>query len=476
MKGLLLATALALGVAAQDTPEEAALGLLGRVLPAGVSASFEVEIAGPANGSDWFAVANAAPGKIKLSGNSAGSVAMGLNWYLKYVGNSFVSWDGDRFNITATLPAVASTVNITRPYKYGYYQNVCTVSYTMAWFDWARWQREIDWMAMNGINIPLAFSGQEYVWTETFKLFGLTYQDLEPFFSGPAFFAWQRMGNLRGWGGPLPYDFVVKQRDLQVQILARMRSLGMKPILPAFAGHIPEAFVKKFPNVGYTRSPVWSSFEGQYGSVYYLNNTDPMFVSIGQKFIETQRTVFGTDHLYNGDQYNEMAPPTNDSGYIKNASAAMYTALSSADPEAIWVMQGWLFVDDPGFWTASTVEAYLSSVPNNSMLILDLFSEVVPAYNRTSSYFGKPFIWNMLHNFGGNDGMYGRMPTVTSGPSQAKNSSNTIVGVGLTPEGTLQNYVMYDLMMENTWRSAPVPSLRQWVIDYATRRYGKATP
>jgi len=48
--------------------------------------------------------------------------------------------------------------------RFRYYQNVCTVSYSSVWWTWARWEQEIDWMAMNGINLPLAFTAQEAVW------------------------------------------------------------------------------------------------------------------------------------------------------------------------------------------------------------------------------------------------------------------------------------------------------------------------
>lgn len=50
--------------------------------------------------------------------------------------------------------------------RFRYYQNVCTVSYSFVWWDWPRWEREIDWMALNGINLPLAFTGQEAIWQE----------------------------------------------------------------------------------------------------------------------------------------------------------------------------------------------------------------------------------------------------------------------------------------------------------------------
>jgi alpha-N-acetylglucosaminidase len=29
----------------------------------------------------------------------------------------------------------------------------------MAYWDWARWEAELDWMALQGINLPLAFTG-----------------------------------------------------------------------------------------------------------------------------------------------------------------------------------------------------------------------------------------------------------------------------------------------------------------------------
>ena len=54
-------------------------------------------------------------------------------------------------------------------------------------------------MAMNGINMPLSFTGQEYVWQKLYSTIGLTDKEIKSYFSGPAFLAWQRMGNLRGW-------------------------------------------------------------------------------------------------------------------------------------------------------------------------------------------------------------------------------------------------------------------------------------
>lgn len=67
----------------------------------------------------------------------------------------------------------------TFAFRFRYYQNVCTVSYSFAFWDWKRWEREIDWMALNGFNLPLAFTGQEAIFQRVKKIF---------FFGGSLFF------------------------------------------------------------------------------------------------------------------------------------------------------------------------------------------------------------------------------------------------------------------------------------------------
>jgi alpha-N-acetylglucosaminidase len=58
------------------------------------------------------------------------------------------------------------------------------------WWDWLRWEREIDWMALNGINLALAFTGQEAIWQRVYSKLNLTQEDINEHFSGPAFLAW----------------------------------------------------------------------------------------------------------------------------------------------------------------------------------------------------------------------------------------------------------------------------------------------
>jgi hypothetical protein len=38
-----------------------------------------------------------------------------------------------------------------------------------------------------------------------------------------------------------------------------------------------------------------------------------------------------------------MVPETNDTVYLSNSGKAIFRAMTSADPDAVWVMQGWIF-------------------------------------------------------------------------------------------------------------------------------------
>jgi len=72
------------------------------------------------------------------------------------------------------------------------------------------------------------------------------------------------MGNMHGWGGPLPDSWHTGQLALQRQILARMRSLGMLPVLPAFAGYVPDAVSRLFPLANVTHMRHWGRFAPPY--------------------------------------------------------------------------------------------------------------------------------------------------------------------------------------------------------------------
>lgn len=238
-----------------------------------------------------FAITNAAGGRVAIAGTDAVALASGARWYLAHFANASFSWWGD--NVPASLaslplppvpaggvhqatsfdmrceekkahPSRAPSQVWTSSHRASfcrYYFNVCAFGYsTWAW-DWARWEAEIDWMALNSINTPLAFVGQEHIFKSlyTSPAVGLSDADVEHFFAGPSLLPWNRMGNIKQWLGPLPQGWMESHRVLQQKILQRMRELGMRPILPGFSGLVPDAMKNKHPEASFKQAH-WGAF------------------------------------------------------------------------------------------------------------------------------------------------------------------------------------------------------------------------
>ncbi|TSL82561.1 Alpha-N-acetylglucosaminidase [Bagarius yarrelli] len=457
--------------ASDETQTRAVLELLRRLLgdtPRDFMVSVNSSLS--PHGLDVCELRSVSDGKVMAVGSSGVAAAAGVYHYLKYYCNCHVSWSGDQLRIPQPLPHITGVLRINTQHRY--YQNVCTQSYSSVWWDWPRWQREIDWMALYGINLPLAFTGQEALWQGVYTSLGLNQTEIDDFFTGPAFLAWNRMGNLFKWGGPLPQSWHSKQSALQGQILERMRSLGMIPVLPAFSGIVPQGIMRLFPKANVTKLGPWSHFNCTYSCAYVLDPCDPLFLRIGSLFLMQVVKEFGTDHIYNTDTFNEMTPASSDPGYLTAISRSIFETMTSVDPQAIWLMQGWLFISNPEFWKPPQIQALLHGVPLGRMIVLDLFAESMPVFNFTKSFYGQPFIWCMLHNFGGNSGLFGTVERVNSGPFEAKNfPASTLVGLGIAPEGIEQNPVIYELMAELAWHKKAV-NLTKWVSLYALRRYG----
>jgi alpha-N-acetylglucosaminidase len=157
--------------AAAQVDEQASRAFMNRVIPGGRADAFIIESIPQQNGKDVFELAGR-NGKIVLRGNNGLSVASALNYYLKNYCLVEIGWNTD-VKIPANLPPVTGTIHKNTPYQYRYYLNYCTFNYSMSWWDWERWQKEIDWMALNGINMPLAITGEEAVWQDVYKEHGI---------------------------------------------------------------------------------------------------------------------------------------------------------------------------------------------------------------------------------------------------------------------------------------------------------------
>lgn len=171
----------------------------------GLSNRFKIEIRSSSDQGDYFELYGGGR-KVTVRANNYVSAAFGINWYLKYYCHAHVSFCEDRLpDLPVDLPQVKERHETVL--SDNFYMNYCTFSYTTAFWDWKRWEREIDLMALSGINMPMAMVGAEVVWRNTLLKFGYTLPEVKEFLCGPAYFGWLLMGNLENIGGPLPDEW-----------------------------------------------------------------------------------------------------------------------------------------------------------------------------------------------------------------------------------------------------------------------------
>ena len=441
------------------------------------ASAFRLETIPQQNGLDVFEV-EAHAGAVTIKGSGALALSRGFYHYLRHGCNCQVTWSGSHIDLPEKLPDFPRTRVVT-PYRYREFYNVCTFGYTTVWWDWKRWEKEIDWMALHGISMPLAMDGQEAVWQKVWESMGLTPKDLEGFFTGPAFLPWHRMGNVNGHGGPLPQGWIDGHASLQKKILARMRSLGMTPVIPAFSGFVPAPFKKLHPEARIYDLAAWGGFPAEERT-HILSPTSPLFREIGGRFITAYRKMFGTDHYYLADSFNELQVPVSDTARYRELAQfgeAVYSSILAGDPQGTWVMQGWLFYNDRVFWDKASVRALLRNVPDDRMIILDLANELWHGWKAQDAFYGKQWIYSIIHNFGGNNPLNGNLDFTAEDPAATLESParGKLEGIGLAPEGIENNDVLYELSTDMYWSKSAI-DVPRWLEGYARSRYGTLPP
>ncbi len=447
------------------SPDHPLWQVVSRTIP-GHQQSFLLETIQTVDGKDVFEI-DTRNGKIVLAGSNGIAICSALNWYLKYYCHCDISWSGVQINLPDPLPP--ARLQRVSPFRYRYFFNYCCFGYSLAWWDWPQWEKLIDWMAMNGVNMPLAVTGSEAIWRMVLLDLGISETAIADFLAGPPYLPFGWMGCLDGWGGPLPAKWLDRHLELQKKILQRQRELGMTPVLQGFTGHVPPSIREKFPHAKMQKIR-WVEWD-----TYFLEPQDPLFKQIGSAFVARQNREFGTDHLYAADTFIEMTPPSHDPAFLASIGRAISEAMTAVDEQAVWVMQGWVFFNNAKFWQPPQAEAILRSVPDERMLLLDLYCDENPVWNKTNTFYGKPWIWCILQNFGNTVRLHGQLKKINTElfDVMASPQRGKLCGMGMIQEGLDYNPVVFDFMTEMAWRDQAV-DLTQWIKEYSHRRYGIA--
>lgn len=418
-----------------------------------------VEI-GPDPGAETVEI-EASGGALRLVGSSGVAAAVGLRHYLELACGVQVTWLDEPIPVPEVLPPLPHTKLAAR-FPVRYHLNYVTFAYSTLFWHWDRWEREIDRMAMHGINAPLALTGHEAVWRAVLRAEGMTDDEIAAHLGGAPYLPFLWMGCLTGWDRPLPDGWIDARERLGGLILARERALGMRPVLPGFAGHVPAALAEGAAELR------WEGFKS-----WQLAADHPTFLRLAERLRAEQRSRFGGDHLYAADPFIEMVPASGEPAYLADLAQRVVDGVTVDDPDAVWILQAWPFYYQSSFWTPKRVHAFLDAIPPQRVLILDLWAEHLPLWQETDGFRGRPWLWSVVHNFGQRSGLFGDVRSLVDryAAAAAGSAEGQLSGIGMAMEGLGTNPAVYDLVPELAW-SDPPGELAKWLVDWASRRYG----
>lgn len=473
-----------------DNPA-AVVALANRIGGEGAADKFKFVLDPSLNSKQEVFVLGAEGEKILIKGTTISAITTGLGWYLNHIAKINIAWNslnektvsGAAYADLSNLPLPATAETHVSDAKYRYYLNTCTFGYSMTSWTWKRWQQEIDWMALHGINMPLQLVGMEEVWRKFLTMeeggkrkYGYTDAEAKAFVAGPAFIAWWAMNNLEGWGGTAAgsksgYNnlagaggvqddaWYARQAKLVKQIVDAQRALGMQPVLPGWSGMVPTNFASKS---GYATRGNGGNWAGDFVRPLLLNVNigADKYAAIAADYYKCLKEVMGESQYYSMDPFHEGGGAGTMEDY-----KALYAAMEAAKSGSQWVIQQWQ-------WSAT--QAYsLTAVPAGKLVVLDLFSDGSPAFDKYTGYAPQDAVFCAIPNFGGRSGLMGRLQNVTDNYFKFKSKYTSIKGIGTAPEAIEQTPVTYDLIYQLPWMNGQKPDVAAWVDNYAEARYGQ---
>ncbi|AYD48716.1 alpha-N-acetylglucosaminidase [Arachidicoccus soli] len=427
-------------------------------------------------------------GQLYIEGNSSVALCRGFYDYLKSSQQGMITWSGSNLNLSGKWNAVADK-KVASPYEYHYYMNVVTHGYSTPYWGWNRWQKELDWMALHGINMLVINDAYEAIMIRVFKKLGISNEAIQDFFPGPAFQPWNRMGNITGWDGPPPASWYKKQIALTRQVLDRMRQMQMTPIIQAFAGFVPNEITKVYPNAKITPL-IWNSnfpMKDRCSILLPNKSNATLFIRIGKMFVQEWEKEFGKETFFLADSFNEMHVPREKDEteeqfqqQLAEYGDVVYQSIKQGDKEAVWTMQGWTFGYQHADWSPIRLNALVSKTPDNKVLFLDLANDynldwwhIVPSWKYFKGFSNKMWIYSFIPNMGGKTPWNGILKTYAEAPITALQYKNKghLVGFGFAPEGIENNELVYELLSDMGWRDTKI-DLDKWLKNYCINRYG----
>ncbi|GAA2013127.1 alpha-N-acetylglucosaminidase [Catenulispora yoronensis] len=404
---------------------------------------------------------------VAIEGTSTAALLAGAGWYLKYLAGVTVSLPGDSLGqLPERLPAPSTAVSGAAVVQHRFALNDTENGYAGAYRTWADWQRLLDVLALHGCNEVLVPLGQDEVYRRVFAEFGYQPEELDAWLPAPAYQPWWLLANLQGVAGPTPPEVRAAGVSLVRDIVARLRELGLAPVLPGYAGMVPPGFARRHPGAPVVPQGDWDGYQRPD----WLDTRDPLYARIAESFYRHQDELYGSGTAYKMDLLHEGG--TSGGVPIGAAAVAVMTALQTARPGATWVMLGWQ--DNPRREVLDAVRACgLAACRTGRVLVVDGISDRGDTFDREGQWGGTAYAFGTITNFGGRSLLGANAPTWADRyPKALARPGSALAGTAWLPEASGHDPAAFELFTELAWRADPV-DLADWFDRYAARRYGR---
>ena len=422
-----------------------------------IAGQFELKLRPTGADGDSFQISGTA-GHIRVQAASLPTLLFGVNWYLKYEAHLQVSTNGVQLGAHGfVLPAPQETIEKPALYRWRYALNENVDGYSTPYWDEARWQREIDVLALSGTNAVLIERGADLVLYDTFRDAGYSDSAIRQWITQPAHQNWQLMGNMCCFIEPISMELLKKRAASAKRLVAMLRELGIMPVLPGYYGMVPADFEKLHPHAHVVTQGDWVGFTRPA----WIDPRDAEFSVLAASFYRHQREIFGDSAIYDMEIFQEGGATGDVPAGL--AAQAIQAALESAHPGSLWLMMA---------WQNNPMPAVMQAVDTSKVLVADIEQGRIPRQHRDEEFHGAAWLYGGLWEFGGRTTLGAPLyDYAVRLPNMAKQPGSHIVGTALFTEGLDTNPFAFDLYTEMAWHDTPV-DLTSWTDGYAWRRYG----
>lgn len=399
------------------------------------------------NGCDCYEI-YAEEKNIVLAGNSNLSLCMAFYRYLnEYCNIVITSGDYDISHI-ATTPLPEEKIARTIKQKIRARTSYEMFSLEGNYWGFDRWEKEIDFMAMHGINTALQPVGFDGVLYRTLREMGMPEDFSAEFSSGPAFLMRQLTGNIAAMNSVNSKEYLERKIYIGKQITEREKQLGITPVFPAIIPSVPFSLRKKYIKMEIFKAPMWHNFP----PIFFMKPENAFFGIFNRKFLEIQREALGeTDSfifepLYDVDKkgYNShltaLGKGIDEALREHNENAVCYTHLSSIN------------------------EDFFKKVSPDRFIIINDSADERPQFLQD-----KKHLVAIKGNTYGRTGLCGDIDTVSRCPYAVSKSEN-LLGTAVELD-TFRENPMYCAVVLNAATADEAFDADEFVKDFAKKRY-----